>query len=185
MRNPLIEQFIIESRDYLQRIGEILIALEEKGEDKDLLNELFRIVHTLKGNSGLFDFPSMTKLLHSSEDLMNLVRECTIPYSSEIADLLLEAMDIVSIIFDEIEDSGSISHKSIQSAEEKAKEIKEKFLRVPEKREQKIEEKTEKKEDRAEKIFDFSIIPEEFRMKAVKEALKGKQIILIQYSPEA
>ena len=185
MSNPLIEQFIIESRDYLQRIGEILIALEEKGEDKDLLNELFRIVHTLKGNSGLFDFPSMTKLLHSSEDLMNLVRECTIPYSSEIADLLLEAMDIVSIIIDEIEDSGSISHKSIQLAEEKAKEIKEKFLRVPEKREQKIEEKTEKKEDRAEKIFDFSIIPEEFRMKAVKEALKGKQIILIQYSPEA
>jgi chemotaxis protein histidine kinase CheA len=56
MSNPLIEQFIIESRDYLQRIGEILIALEEKGEDKDLLNELFRIVHTLKGNSGLFDF---------------------------------------------------------------------------------------------------------------------------------
>jgi len=66
MSNPLIEQFIIESRDYLQRIGEILIALEEKGEDKDLLNELFRIFHTLKGNSGLFDFPSMTKLLHSS-----------------------------------------------------------------------------------------------------------------------
>jgi two-component system chemotaxis sensor kinase CheA len=102
MSNTLIEQFILESKDYLQRIGEILIALEEEGEDKDLLNELFRLVHTLKGNSGLFDFASMTRLLHASEDLMNLVREGVIPYSSDIADTLLESMDIVSIMIDEI-----------------------------------------------------------------------------------
>lgn len=185
MSNSLLEQFIIESRDYLQRIGEILIALEENVEDKALLNELFRIVHTLKGNSGLFDFPSMTNLLHASEDLMNLVREGTIPYSSEIADLLLEAMDIVSIMIDEIEDSGSLSHNSIQSAEEKTKVIKEKFLKAPEEKEKKILEKPEKKEKITEQVFDFSIIPEEFRTKAVKEALEGKKIIFIQYSPEA
>ena len=185
MSNSLIEQFIIESRAYLQRIEEILITLEESGEDKNLLNELFRFVHTLKGNSGLFNFPSMTKLLHVSEDLMNFVREGTISYSSEIADILLEAMDIVSMMIDEIEDSGLLSHSLIQSAEEKAKEIKEKFLRSTEKREPEIKEKSEKKEQIVEKIFDFSIIPEEFRMRAVKEALEGKQIILVLYSPEA
>jgi len=185
MSNPLIEQFIIESRDYLQRIGEILIVLEENGEDKNLLNELFRLVHTLKGNSGLFDFPPMTKLLHASEDLMNLVREGTIPYSSDIADLLLEAMDIVSIIIDEIEDSGSLSHNSIQLAEKKAKEIKKKLLKSPEKRKQEITEKPQKKEEIVEQVFDFSVISEEFLIKAVKEALKGKKIILIQYGPEA
>jgi len=184
MSNPLIEQFIIESRDYLQRIGEILIALEENGEDKALLNELFRLVHTLKGNSGLFDFPSMTKLLHASEDLMNTVREGTISYTSEIADLLLAAMDTVSMMIDEIEDSGSLTHSSVQSAEEKTMVIKEKFLKAPEKKEKEILEKPEKKEKITEQVFDFSVIPEEFRMKALKEALKGKQIIFIKYSPE-
>ncbi|WP_353684296.1 chemotaxis protein CheA [Thermodesulfovibrio sp. 3907-1M] len=185
MSNPLLEQFIIESRDFLQTISEIIIKLEEK-EDAGLLNELFRIVHTLKGNSGLFDFPSMTKLLHAAEDLMNLVREGSLSYSSHIADILLEAMDIVSIMIDEIEASGSPSLSSVQSAEEKAKKIKESFLKTSPKKESEIKEKSEKKEHiQLEHVFDFSVIPEEFRMKAVKEALNGKKIILIHYTPEA
>ncbi len=185
MNNPLLEQFIIESREFLQRISEIIIKLEER-EDAGLLNELFRIVHTLKGNSGLFDFPSMTKLLHASEDLMNLIRDGNLSYSSQIADVLLEVMDIVSLMIDEIEESGLPSSSSIQSAEQKTKEIKENFLKASHKKEPEIEEKNQKKEQiQSEHTFDFSIIPEEFRMKAVKEILNGKRIILIQYSPEA
>lgn len=202
MSNPLLEQFMSESRDNLQRIGEILIELEEKGGDKNLLNELFRLVHTMKGNSGLFDFPSMTRLLHASEDLMNIVREGSLDYSSEIADILLESMDIVSMMIDGVEQNGELPSDVVLSAEEKTKEIKEQFLNVG-KKDEKIEVKSEKnknvvqqkteikeiekihfnKKDK-EKIFNYSVVPEEFCMKAVRSVLNGDQVVALHYSPE-
>jgi len=188
MSSGLLEQFILESREGLQRISEILITLEEKGEDKGLLNELFRLVHTMKGNSGLFDLPSMTKLLHASEDLMNLVREGKVPYSSEIADILLSAMDIVSTMLDELETSGSTSSETNSSAEEKAKEIRS-FIeaKITEPKDisytKELQEgvKTEDKKS----AFNLGLIPEEARMKAVKKMLEGGKVYFILYTPEA
>ncbi|MGB9891858.1 ATP-binding protein [Thermodesulfovibrio yellowstonii] len=177
MKNPLLQQFIIESRDYLQRIGEILIKLEEDGESKDLLNELFRLVHTLKGNSGLFDFPMMTKLLHASEDLMNRLREEALKYSSEIADLLLESMDIVSQMIDEIEAYDEPQLSTNEAAQEKASSIRE-IISVGEKPEE------TKKENEISESYNYSAIPEEVRMKMVKTLFEGKSITLIHYQPE-
>jgi two-component system chemotaxis sensor kinase CheA len=188
MSSGLLEQFILESREGLQRISEILITLEEKGEDKGLLNELFRLVHTMKGNSGLFDLPSMTKLLHASEDLMNLVREGKVPYSSEIADILLSAMDIVSTMLDELETSGSTSSETNSSAEEKAKEIRS-FIeaKITESKDishtKELEEEV-KPEDK-KLAFNSGLIPEEARMKAVKKMLEGGKVYFILYTPEA
>jgi len=188
MSSGLLEQFILESREGLQRISEILITLEEKGEDKGLLNELFRLVHTMKGNSGLFDLPSMTKLLHASEDLMNLVREGKVPYSSEIADILLSAMDIVSTMLDELETSGSTSSETNSSAEEKAKEIRS-FIEakitesknISHTKELQEEVKTEDKKS----AFNPGLIPEEVRMITVKKMLEGGKVYFILYTPEA
>ncbi|MCC6025782.1 MAG: chemotaxis protein CheA [Caldimicrobium sp.] len=188
MSSGLLEQFILESREGLQRISEILITLEEKGEDKGLLNELFRLVHTMKGNSGLFDLPSMTKLLHASEDLMNLVREGKVSYNSEIADILFSAMDIVSTMLDELETSGSTSSETNSSAEEKAKEIRS-FIEAKITESKDIfhtkELQEEVKTEDKELAFNSGLIPEEARMKAVKKMLEGGKVYFILYTPEA
>jgi two-component system chemotaxis sensor kinase CheA len=73
------------------------------------MGELFRLVHTLKGNSGLFDFPEMSRVLHAAEDLMVVVRDGELAYSQLLADRLLDAMDFVSQLLDEIESTGSNS----------------------------------------------------------------------------
>jgi two-component system chemotaxis sensor kinase CheA len=188
MSSGLLEQFILESREGLQRISEILITLEEKGEDKGLLNELFRLVHTMKGNSGLFDLPSMTKLLHASEDLMNLVREGKVPYSSEIADILLSAMDIVSTMLDELETSGSTSSETNSSAEEKAKEIRsfiEAKITEPKDISHTKELQEEVKTEDKKSAFNPGLIPEEVRMITVKKMLEGGKVYFILYTPEA
>ena len=100
---PLMEQFISESRDCLQGIGEKLLQLEDAPADAELMTSLFRLVHTLKGNSGLFDFPEMTRVLHAGEGLMDDVRHGQVKYSKELADRLLDAMDFVGMLCDEIE----------------------------------------------------------------------------------
>ena len=107
--NPLLEQFLSEARDFLQSIGEELMRLEKAPEDKELLVSLFRLVHTLKGNSGLFDFPEMTRVLHAGEDLMDAVRNGRLAFTQDLADQLLDAMDFVGLLCDEIEATGSIA----------------------------------------------------------------------------
>lgn len=106
--NPLLEQFISESREALQGISEKLMQLESEPDSTLLMTELFRFVHTLKGNSGLFDFPELTRVLHAGEDLMDAVRDGQVAYSLQLADLLLDAMDFVGMLCDEIEISGTI-----------------------------------------------------------------------------
>lgn len=106
--SPLLEQFLSEARDFLQGIGEKLMQLEDDPGNADLMVELFRMVHTLKGNSGLFEFPEMTRVLHAGEDLMDAVRHGQVDYSKELADRLLDAMDFVGMLCDEIEAEGGI-----------------------------------------------------------------------------
>jgi two-component system chemotaxis sensor kinase CheA len=101
--NELLEQFLSESREALQGIGEKLMDLESAPDDQELMTQLFRLVHTLKGNSGLFEFPEMTRVLHAGEDLMDAVRNCRVHYSQALADRLLDAMDFVGMLCDDIE----------------------------------------------------------------------------------
>ncbi len=100
---PLLQQFLSEGREFLQGISEKLMQLENTPDDGALMGELFRLVHTLKGNCGLFDYPEMLRVLHAAEDLMMVVREGDLPYSQQLADRLLDAMDFVSLLLDEID----------------------------------------------------------------------------------
>jgi two-component system chemotaxis sensor kinase CheA len=101
--NELLEQFLSEGREALQGIADRLMALESAPSDEELMTQLFRLVHTLKGNSGLFEFPEMTRVLHAGEDLMDAVRHGRVAYSQALADRLLDAMDFVGMLCDDIE----------------------------------------------------------------------------------
>ena len=107
--NPLLDQFLGESRDAIQSIGEKLMQLETAPDDQALMDELFRLVHTLKGNSGLFELPELIRVLHAAEDLMDTVRAGRTAYSQALADQLLEAMDFVSAVLDEIQQADTDS----------------------------------------------------------------------------
>ena len=105
---PLLQQFLSEARDFLEGIGEKVMQLEDRPDDPELMTVLFRLVHTLKGNSGLFEFREMTRVLHAAESLMDDVRGGRVAYSKELADRLLDAMDFVGKLCDEIEREGHI-----------------------------------------------------------------------------
>jgi two-component system chemotaxis sensor kinase CheA len=114
---PILQQFLSEARDFLQSISEKLMQLENAPLDAALMNELFRLVHTLKGNCGLFDFPEMLRVLHVAEDLMAIVRDGDLAYSPALADNLLGGMDFVSMLLDEIEaGQASGAHHAAASA---------------------------------------------------------------------
>lgn len=120
--NELLQQFIAESRDFLQSISEQLLLLEQTPSNRELVVELFRLVHTLKGNSGLFEFSAVSKVLHAAEDVMDAVRDDRLAFSPLLADQLLDAMDFVAQLIDQVaasayQDADYIEAAAIQSAQ--------------------------------------------------------------------
>ncbi|CAO3429166.1 chemotaxis protein CheW [Azospirillum endophyticum] len=106
--SDLLGQFISESRDLLEKAAEGLLALEKAPDDGDLVNTVFRSVHTLKGASGLFEIAPLTRLVHAGEDLLGAVRAGTLMLDPGTVDLLLDGLDQVSRWLDDLEAAGCL-----------------------------------------------------------------------------
>ena len=96
--------------------------LEHDHTDADAINELFRSIHTFKGSSALFEFPSLTKLVHVGEDVLDEVRSGAVAISSRLIDLQLELIDILDTWLNELEANGELpedAHELSRSLAEK------------------------------------------------------------------
>nr|AAP22917.1 CheA2 [Rhodospirillum centenum] len=106
--NPLLAQFLVEGREQIAATTDGLLALERDTADADLLNGVFRSVHTLKGSSGLFDLPALTATLHAAEDLLVTLRDRRLTLVPAMMDQILGALDLVSGWLDAVEDTGRL-----------------------------------------------------------------------------
>lgn len=104
----LLDQFVTEARENLEKIGQRLLDVERSPGEAELLNDLFRQVHTLKGNCGLFEFKDLERVVHAGEDLLDQVRQDNLDYNGEMADALLDAMDYASELVDAIAQDGRL-----------------------------------------------------------------------------
>ena len=93
--DTLLDQFLAEAGDLLDLVDTGLLALERDPGDRPVLDEVFRAAHTLKGSSGLFDLPALTRLNHAAEDLLDAVRGGRISLTAPMIDDLLAAFDLV------------------------------------------------------------------------------------------
>jgi two-component system chemotaxis sensor kinase CheA len=73
-RDELLEQFLIEGRELVERAEAELTALDADGGQRSALDSLFRTIHTLKGSVGLFDLPDLGGVLHAAETALELAR---------------------------------------------------------------------------------------------------------------
>ncbi|WP_207461637.1 Hpt domain-containing protein, partial [Azospirillum sp. SYSU D00513] len=112
--NPLLAQFIVEAREQITATTDGLLVLERDTGNAELLNGIFRSVHTLKGSSGLFDFPALTSTLHAAEDLLVSLRERQLVLDPAMLDQILAALDLVSVWLDSIEDSEALPHDAAE-----------------------------------------------------------------------
>ena len=74
-----LKVFMQEAESLLELLDEDIIRLEQESENSELLQEIFRAAHTLKGSSGMLGFQSMAGLTHAMEDLLDRVRKGTLP----------------------------------------------------------------------------------------------------------
>lgn len=88
--------FLVESLEQLDRFSQALVLLEKDQDDNTVLNELFRIAHSLKGSSGTVGFNDIMDSMHAAEDLLDAARSGKHRISSDEFDLLLSLSDSVT-----------------------------------------------------------------------------------------
>ena len=94
--DPMVEMYVIENVQLTERLEEILIEGEQLGGfNSEHINEIFRIMHTLKGSAAMMDYTSISTLAHSAEDMFFYIREneSARPDWGAIADICLDAVD--------------------------------------------------------------------------------------------
>ena len=72
--DDLINEFLAETREMLQALSGAIVAWEADPANRERLDEIFRFVHTVKGNCGFFDLPRLQQLSHAAEDALAEVR---------------------------------------------------------------------------------------------------------------
>jgi two-component system, chemotaxis family, sensor kinase CheA len=92
-REKVIAAFVAESEEGLERTEQYLIAAETDPGNTELLDEMFRVAHTLKGNASALDFPELAGFAHVMEDLLEALRKHEITISRELISLLLNGVD--------------------------------------------------------------------------------------------
>jgi len=106
----IVSDFVAESREHLNTIEPDLLAMEQSGADlsANVINRVFRAIHSIKGGAGFLAFDSLKKLSHVMESVLMLVRDRKLQVDSRIMDVLFAGMDRLRAMLDDIQASDSI-----------------------------------------------------------------------------
>jgi two-component system chemotaxis sensor kinase CheA len=97
-----LQLFLNESREHLIHLNELIVGLEQSPDDQEKINSLFRSAHSLKGMAASMGYDEIAELAHRMEDLMYKVREGEYRFSEDIATLLLEGADLLSVMLEKL-----------------------------------------------------------------------------------
>jgi len=108
--NEIIQDFILESREHLSSVEPDLLTLEGDSDqvDSEIINRVFRAIHSIKGASGFFDLNQINKLSHVMENLLMQLRDGKMLPSADLIDALLAGTDKLSSMIDDVEASEDI-----------------------------------------------------------------------------
>ena len=108
----LLEGFLTETAELLEKLDDDLVALEKEPTNTDLLNRIFRSIHTVKGASSFLGFDLLVRVTHKTEDVLNRLRKGELLVTPEIMDVVLEATDLVKTLVSDIK-AGDIVDREI------------------------------------------------------------------------
>lgn len=95
MQFNYLEAYIEETEEQLCRLEQLFLELEKQPEDKEVLDEIFRIMHTLKGSSGVMGFEDISNFSHELEDFFDGLRKGKIRISGNAVDVLFGCLDVL------------------------------------------------------------------------------------------
>lgn len=108
----LLEGFLTETTELLEKLDDDLVSLEKSPDDTELMNRIFRSIHTVKGASSFLGFDLLVRVTHRTEDVLNRLRKGEMVVTPALMDVILEAVDLVKVLVSDIK-GGEIQEREI------------------------------------------------------------------------
>lgn len=108
----LLDGFLTETTELLEKLDDDLVSLEKNIDDTELMNRIFRSIHTVKGASSFLGFDLLVRVTHRTEDVLNRLRKGELVVTPEVMDVILEAVDLVKVLVNDIK-AGDVQEREI------------------------------------------------------------------------
>ena len=105
--DDLVVEFIAETNEGIALIDSDLITLEQDPNNKDIIGNIFRLMHTIKGTCGFLGLGRLEKLAHHAENVMGRFRDGDLEVKQEYVSLILESLDQIKVIIETLEATGA------------------------------------------------------------------------------
>ena len=106
--DELIGEFVAETRETLEHIGEALVDWESHPQDAARLDQIFRFVHTVKGSCGFLDLPRIGALAHAAESALGEVRDGKRTTDARLIGAMLAIIDRISLLSEALETKAEV-----------------------------------------------------------------------------
>lgn len=100
----ILQDFLIEAGEILELLSEQLVELERSPDNSELLNAIFRGFHTVKGGAGFLSLAELVDACHGAENVFDLLRTGKRKVTSELMDVILEALDCINVMFTQVQE---------------------------------------------------------------------------------
>ncbi|RIK58971.1 MAG: chemotaxis protein CheA, partial [Nitrospira sp.] len=111
----ILNDFLTESNEMLEVLDQRFITLEADPGNKDLLNEIFRAMHSMKGSAGFLGFNRLVDVAHRGENILNKLRQGEMAVVPTVISVILEAIDVIKALMADIRESGTDLHVATDS----------------------------------------------------------------------
>ena len=101
--DDLLQEFLMETSESLDVVDVELVKFEQDPNNRDVLDNIFRLVHTVKGTCGFLGLPRLESVAHASETLLGKFRDGEVPVTPEAVTLILESLDRIKEILATLE----------------------------------------------------------------------------------
>lgn len=98
----ILQDFLVEAGEILEQLSEQLVELENRPDDKDLLNAIFRGFHTVKGGAGFLQLDTLVELCHAAENVFDGLRNGKRMVDADLMDVVLQSLDTVNGMFAQV-----------------------------------------------------------------------------------
>lgn len=105
MDESLHNIFIQEAEENLHILENLIISIEENPGDKNIINDAFRAIHSIKGGAGLAGFPEIKDFTHTVEDLFEYMRSGVLQIRENLISIILQALDILKMMIANIKNN--------------------------------------------------------------------------------
>jgi len=105
--DDLTGEFLVETNESLDALDLDLVTLEQNPEDKETINNIFRVMHTIKGTCGFLGLPRLESVAHAAENIMDKIRGGAFSVTPGVVSLILEAIDRIKDLISHLEAEGT------------------------------------------------------------------------------